>query len=119
MGHGQDPANVVVLNVGGLCFTTYRSTLLSKDSSFFKGLIDSSPPHCQEFFVDRDPTYFRFVLNWLRGVRYLPDDDDILQELLWEADYFNLPDLCKAIAGTKDRHCIRRSVAGVHREPKT
>lgn len=88
--------NVVLLNVGGVHFATLRVTLLATDT-FFAGLVRSDPTRV-EFFVDRDPSHFRHVLNWLRGVRHLPEDAVTLAELTWEADYYAMPDLRTAIA---------------------
>ena len=57
---------LVYLNVGGVFFATSRDTLRESDS-FFSGLVQNEC--CHEYFVDRDPTHFRHVLNWLRGGR--------------------------------------------------
>ena len=57
-----------------------------------------------EFFVDRDPTHFRFILNWLRGVRYLPTDDSVLSELMFEADFYCLHDMVEAIRNKQGVH---------------
>ena len=84
----------VCLNVGGCVFHTSRGTLTGTDT-FFSGLV----AHASEdlLFIDRDPTHFRHVLNWLRGVRYLPDDDGILTELMFEADFYCMPDMVSSI----------------------
>ena len=87
---------VVYLNVGGVYFMTRRSTLAGGASSFFTGMVRAQPSET-EFFVDRDPTHFRHVLNWLRGVCYLPEDEPTLHELAWEADFFCLQDMRDAI----------------------
>lgn len=105
---------VVYLNVGGLYFPTRRSTLLTS-TSFFAGLIRAHPDCC-ELFVDRDPTYFRYVLNWLRGVRYLPEEDSMLQELYWEADYYCMPDLKDAVLRTPQRSSVLQILRGIHME---
>lgn len=103
---------VVYLNVGGCVFCTLRNTLTQSDS-FFSGLVayrgesedDSTPT---EIFVDRDPTYFRHILNWMRGVRYLPDDEATLHELAFEADYYALKDMLESIQ--QRRICATPSV---------
>ena len=77
-------------------FVTLRSTLCEDPSTFFAGLVRSEDSR-DEHFIDRDPTYFRYVLNWLRGVRVLPEEEQVLGELLWEADYYNLRDMSMAI----------------------
>lgn len=104
----------IFLNVGGVCFATRRSTLLPSNS-FFSGAVRAQPDY-SELFLDRDPTYFRHILNWLRGVRYLPEDDAVLQELHWEADYYCMPDMCEAIRAVKHRVSLHREFAGIHRQ---
>ena len=84
---------MLALNVGGTVFYTSRETLRAHES-FFRGLADADP--CDPAtppFVDRDPTHFRFVLNYLRGSRVLPDDPLALRELEVEADFYALHDL--------------------------
>ena len=97
---------LVYLNVGGVFFATSRDTLRESDS-FFSGLVQNEC--CHEYFVDRDPTHFRHVLNWLRT----PDDEAILRELWWEADYYALTDMRDMIASTPARYNIARSVANI------
>lgn len=87
--------SIVKLNVGGFIFVTYRSTLRGMNTTFFNAILEHhSEP---EIFVDRDATHFRYILNWLRGVRHLPEEENTLSELLWEADYFNIQDMVQAI----------------------
>ena len=93
--------SIVHLNVGGWVFCTTRETLASSNS-FFSGLVvhDAGCTHgdqVHEFFIDRDPMYFRYILNWLRGVRFLPDDDSALHELSFEADYYSMEDMLTSI----------------------
>lgn len=105
----------IFLNVGGVYFASRRSTLLSSES-FFAGAVRAQPDCC-EMFVDRDPTFFRHVLNWLRGVRYLPEDDATLRELLWEADYFCMPDMADAIRNAKTRSIsMHKVMADIHHD---
>lgn len=87
------------LNVGGCVFVTLRETL-ERSNSFFSGLVarmTAEEAETQEVFVDRDPTYFRYVLNWMRGVRFLPEDETTLHELAFEADYYALSDMLESI----------------------
>lgn len=91
---------LVYLNVGGWYFVTRRTTMCN--TPFFDALTrpssddDEGEPH-QEVFLDRDPTHFRYVLNWLRGVSLLPSHSQALEELWWEADYYGMIDLRTAI----------------------
>ena len=91
-------SDVVTLNVGGRHFVTRRSTLCDGDT-FFAGLISVSDD--SEVFVDRDPTHFRYILNWMRGCRRLPDDASALDELHEEASYYSMVDMCAAIQSAR------------------
>ena len=103
-------SGIVVLNVGGCVFVTRRDTL---HSGFFLGLIEtdgSGSEETVEMFVDRDPTHFRYVLNWLRGCRYLPEDDQALTELAWEADFYALDDMVSSITNTRRRFSMLKTL---------
>ena len=115
-GNTTEQDEVIHLNIGGIYFATRRSTLLESDS-FFSGAVHSHSD-CHELFVDRDPTHFRHILNWMRGVKYLPEDDTILQELSWEADYFCMDQLREAIMRSKHRHSVPRTLSAIHTELK-
>lgn len=86
----------IYLNVGGALYTTTRETLMSNAHTFFRGMLEHNQDRF-EFFIDRDPTHFRHILNWLRGVRWIPEDLDTLSELEWEADFFSIVELVDAI----------------------
>ena len=107
--------DVMYLNVGGGMFVTRKSTIES--SSFFSSLLDSQPD-VNELFVDRDPMHFRHILNWMRGVRYVPDDDITLQELIWECDYYCMHDMRDYIQRIKTRTNLNRTLQSVAQEFK-
>ena len=104
------------VNVGGVYFLTRKSTL-DQSSSFFSKLL-LTHPNASELFVDRDPAYFRYILNWMRGVRYLPEDDSVLQELLWESDYYCINDMRDTIQRMKNRFNYFRTLQNVGLELK-
>lgn len=108
--------DIVYINVGGVYFVSRRSTLLQHDS-FFNGFLRAQPD-CSEYFVDRDPTHFRHILNWIRGIQYLPEDDGVLEELAWEADYYCMHDMHHAIAQRRERSSfsMHRALHGIHQE---
>ena len=112
----ESHANVVYLNVGGVYFATRASTL-RESNSFFSAALESNGDHA-ELFVDRDPTHFRHILNWLRGSRVLPEDDAILQELRVEADYYGLTAMVGAIQRTHNRYSIHRALQGIYNEAR-
>lgn len=85
-----------VLNVGGVWFYTSAETLQMRAPSFFSALCRAGAP-CY-LFIDRDPTHFRHVLNYLRGSQAsLPRDQASLEELREEADFYMLPNLVARI----------------------
>lgn len=95
--------DIVMFNVGGTKFETYRSTLCSQpnsplaDDSFMKRHYNEDR---KEYFFDRDPDVFKAILNYLRtGELHLPSficgpaareellfwgvSDDIIQRCCW------------------------------------
>jgi hypothetical protein len=87
---------MIQLNIGGTVFTTSKTTLETQ-TSFLSSLINYKTLVDDTYFVDRDPTYFRYILNHLRGSKYLPNNPSILRELFEEADFYCLQDLQRNI----------------------
>ena len=85
-------SHVIKLNVGGVVFATTHSTL-DQFEGFFRALVRSEGAPVGEVFIDRDPTHFRHVLNFLRNSPTYPVRDHELVELAQEADFYNLPAL--------------------------
>ena len=86
----MDPVSnsgIVTLNVGGQLFSTTISTLTSKES-FFKCLVERCP--ADHYFIDRDPTFFRWVLNHLRGSTLVPSDHRDYAQFQFEMDFYCL-----------------------------
>lgn len=88
----------IKLDVGGHMFSTSLDTL-NRDSDsmiavMFSGRHNLFKSEDGSYFIDRDGTYFRYVLNYLRGgislPSELPDDQTVLRELHREADYYQL-----------------------------
>ena len=90
-------SDLIYLNVGGYTFVCTRTTLANRGGNFFASLIERHPD-VGEFFIDRDPSHFRYILNYLRGHVVLPFDEQVLDELAHEADYFCLDDLARMIS---------------------
>ncbi|XP_071112023.1 uncharacterized protein [Haliotis cracherodii] len=95
----------VELNVGGSKYTTSTITLTKEPDSLL-ALMFSGRHHVQKdadgsYFIDRDGTNFRHILNYMRdGMRSidsLRNQTALLQEILVEADFFRLSGLSQAI----------------------
>ena len=91
------------LDVGGHKFTTSRTTLTSQPDSMLAAMFSGRHKLIQDgkgaYFIDRDGTHFRFILNYLRDGQLgsLPEDKFQLQELLRESDYYQLTELTQHI----------------------
>ena len=95
MQYGQSILSIVKLNVGGHYFTTSRQTLTRDPNSMlaamFSGKFEMEPRGDGAFFIDRDGTHFRFILNYLRtGKLTLPDGATFLKELAEEAEFYQI-----------------------------
>ncbi|KAK3749974.1 hypothetical protein QZH41_008463, partial [Actinostola sp. cb2023] len=88
-------SSTIKLNVGGQVFTTSLQTL-TKDAgsmlhAMFSGRFDTKPAEDGSYFIDRDGTCFRYILNYLRtGKLILPDDKLIREEVLEEAKFYQV-----------------------------
>jgi len=80
--------HIVELNVGGQVFAT-SPALLPRLNIILQS--DSEG----RYFVDRDPTHFRWILNFLRDgkIDSRPEDQFHLDELIIEARYYKIPEL--------------------------
>ena len=88
-------SSTVKLNVGGHHFTTSIQTLTRDPDSMlaamFSGRFEMKPSKDGTFFIDRDGTYFRFILNYLRdGKLSLPDGATFLEEIATEAEFYQI-----------------------------
>ena len=99
-------SSTVKLNVGGQHFATSVQTL-TKDpnsmlASMFSGRFDMKPSEDGSFFIDRDGTHFRFILNFLRtGKLTLPEGATFIKELEEEAEFYQIQGLIDALGPAK------------------
>ena len=81
---------IVKLSVGGVHFETSIETLRGDPDSMlaamFSGRHNTQKNDDGRYFIDRDGTHFRYILNYLRdGSTYLPvDSPQIIDELFEE-----------------------------------
>ncbi|KAM5251961.1 BTB/POZ domain-containing protein KCTD17 isoform 2-T2 [Hipposideros larvatus] len=110
-GEGAPPAGAgswgkwVRLNVGGTVFLTTRQTLCREQKSFLSRLcqgeeLQSDRDETGAYLIDRDPTYFGPILNFLRHGKLVLDKDMAEEGVLEEAEFYNIGPLIRII---KDR----------------
>jgi len=91
----KDP---IILNVGGKYFTTSLATLQSKNGTFLEQMFQkNTSTTCSSdgsFFINRDPSTFGYVLEYLRNDDMLvrSGDRSVRVQVLEDAEYFQLPD---------------------------
>ncbi|XP_063147574.1 potassium channel regulatory protein [Candoia aspera] len=87
--------DVIVLNVGGLTFTTRPSTLQRFPASRLARMLNGNDPEFKllngQYFVDRDGVLFSYILDSLRTLQLvLPSDFSDYKRLQREADFYEL-----------------------------
>ena len=66
--------------------------------AMFSGRFDTKPSEDGSYFIDRDGTHFRYILNYLRtGQLTVPKDETIREELLAEAEFYQVEGMIKAL----------------------
>ncbi|KAJ3272781.1 BTB/POZ domain-containing protein kctd6 [Borealophlyctis nickersoniae] len=100
-----DQKKKVKLDIGGQIFSISLSTLLSAKEGFFNSLFreewNVQPGEDGTIFIDRDPTVYRYIFNYLReGSAFLvPDDTFTLNCVKHEAAFLGLDGLEKVVDG--------------------
>ncbi|VDK58064.1 unnamed protein product [Cylicostephanus goldi] len=78
----------VVLNVGGTKFyttvDTLRNSAAAENSIFVSMDLAVSKTKNGEVFIDRDPTVFKYILNYLRDGRVIFPDDGLTTALMFQ-----------------------------------
>ncbi|XP_030631395.1 BTB/POZ domain-containing protein KCTD5 [Chanos chanos] len=92
----------VRLNVGGTVFLTTRQTLLKEQTSFLYRLCQQEDLHSDTdetgaYVIDRDPTYFGPILNYLRHGKLVYNKELAEEGVLEEAEFYNITPLIKLI----------------------
>jgi hypothetical protein len=105
----------IKLNIGGESFTTSVETLKSeKDTmlaAMFSGRFELVPDDSGSFFIDRDGTHFRHILNYLRGCLNVDSiTDQVRSELLTEATFYQLRGLIALLDPTTSNTRVQREL---------
>ncbi|CDH56800.1 predicted protein [Lichtheimia corymbifera JMRC:FSU:9682] len=89
----------IKLNVGGTLFVTSFTTLKKDPNSLLANMFrDQRPDADGAYFIDRDSTYFKLVLNYLRDLKIpksVREDPRVMDELMQEAQYYRIHGLLK------------------------
>ncbi|KAI3365545.1 hypothetical protein L3Q82_010622 [Scortum barcoo] len=117
---GGNNGKWVRLNVGGTVFLTTRQTLLKEQTSFLYRLCQQQDLHSDTdetgaYVIDRDPTYFGPILNYLRHGKLVYNKELAEEGVLEEAEFYNITPLIKLI---KERIVERDSKATQQVPPK-
>lgn len=104
----QSQSGRVVLNVGGNRFDTSVATLTKDQNSMLAAMFSGRYAMKEEadgsYFVDRDGSQFRYILNYLRdNTVTLPPNRLLHLELLREANFFQLAGLVEQIKASLKR----------------
>nr|AAH84083.1 LOC494998 protein [Xenopus laevis] len=99
-GFGGCSGDVIHLNVGGKRFSTSRQTLTWASESFFSSLLSGRIPTLKDetgaIFIDRDPTVFSPILNFLR-TKELDTRGIKSSVLLHEAEFYGITPLVRRL----------------------
>lgn len=102
-----------MLNVGGVYFMTSRTTLAKStppNSPLHRISTNSTNVQWDRdekgaYLIDRDPDFFKSVLNYLRHGKLVLGRDMSEEGIILEAEYFQLPELIKV---AKQRLALRQ-----------
>jgi hypothetical protein len=93
---------IIKLNVGGKNFTTLKSTLLKYKNSYLTNLLEKEKDKIiyddnKAVFIDRNPKYFEFIIEFLRTgfMETLPQDFHTLKRMTDEALFYKLDELAQ------------------------
>ncbi|XP_026212582.1 BTB/POZ domain-containing protein KCTD9b isoform X2 [Anabas testudineus] len=101
---GQTHTDWLTLNVGGRCFTTTRSTLVSKEpesmlAHMFRGkdVWRNKQDSQGAYLIDRSPDYFEPILNYLRHGQLIINEGINPLGVLEEARFFGIEQLAEQL----------------------
>lgn len=90
----------VRLNVGGTCFLTSRESLNREPRSLLSRLcLEGAGPQDETgaYLIDRDPTYFGPILNYLRHGKLILNKELSEEGVLEEAEFYNISSLVRLV----------------------
>lgn len=92
---------IINLNVGGTKISTTRQTLTLVPDTFFSALISGRIPSMKDdsgaTFIDRDPSMFKIILNYLRTKQLPAIENSLLDSLKHEAEFYGITPLVRRL----------------------
>ncbi|XP_018905276.1 BTB/POZ domain-containing protein KCTD5 [Bemisia tabaci] len=114
----------VKLNVGGTYFLTTKTTLSRDPNSFLYRLCQENAQLISDrdetgaYLIDRDPTYFSPILNYLRHGKLVINKNLAEEGVLEEAEFYNITELIRLVKekiSLRDSFSLRDSKKHVYR----
>jgi hypothetical protein len=92
-------STLITFSVGGQFFTTKLEHVLSRKRTVLGKKAINRKSLSDPVFLDRDPTHFRHIVNFIRGASSISHirDQQTLDELLEEAQFYDMDDLMENI----------------------
>lgn len=92
----------LTLNIGGVKYETTLSTITKYEKSLLGNMFSGKHKlhQCEDgsYFIDRDGTNFRYILNYLRDSNiFIPPNKSLYLYLLREAQFYNLDELVEIL----------------------
>lgn len=115
--------DIITFNIGGQIYSTSRSNILANvDGQSFLALIinnQSTIPFDDQgrVFLDRDGTYFRYILNYFRDQQLiLPENFTELKQLCLEAKFYQIDRLVNEIENRLNsrNELLKQSQTGIN-----
>jgi hypothetical protein len=103
----KDLENRIDLNIGGTIFSTTLSVLTCEKDTFFTAMFSdqfqTKPDEKGQYFIDRDPSLFKYIINYLRSSFNEPDwyklyNKGLLEKFEDEVEYYQIHSLRDKIA---------------------
>lgn len=100
MSNAMRSGDIIHLNVGGKRFSTSRQTLTWVPDSFFSSLLSGRISTLKDetgaIFIDRDPSLFATILNFLRTKELHPRSINV-HMLMHEAEFYGITPLVRKL----------------------
>jgi len=107
-----DFSQKILLDIGGKVFATSIPTLTNQKSHYFtamfSGKYSTKPNEEGTYFIDRNPTMFQFILDYLRGEDLFLKDMNAKDKklLLRDAQYYQIHELEESLSSSSSASLV-------------